>query len=378
MSDSGLSTPADIPAEAEIEQCLRRVVQVALENDEQITVNLARSRAEVELGLDAGFFKNNAAWKQRSKRVISLAAEEPTSPGDAKTDASTPKPVAKKGTKRKSSESQPTKKRLKSAVAGGGKDRASYEVGEDDAPNVTGKKKDNKHSRQSIGGSEEDRDDGGGGGGDGGDDDDDGGKAIMEQRDGDSSLSDPPGELTGKGTATAGGKLAGDDGSDLSSVIDEPPKRKRKKSTSSDVKEKNNKAAKLAKAGKDLSPDELEIKRLQSYLLKCGVRKVWSRELKKFSTNKEKISHLKTALKDVGMTGRFNAEKARQIRESRELAAELEAAQEFNKHWGQNGGEQDEEQDGSDNDRSRDGAQPRRLRPKGLVDFGDSGDEGSD
>ncbi|KYG41616.1 hypothetical protein M433DRAFT_53324, partial [Acidomyces richmondensis BFW] len=283
-----------IPAEAEIEQCLRRVVQVALENDEQITVNLARSRAEVELGLDAGFFKNNAAWKQRSKRVISLAAEEPTSPGDAKTDASTPKPVAKKGTKRKSSESQPTKKRLKSAVAGGGKDRASYEVGEDDAPNVTGKKKDNKHSRQSI------------------------------------------------GTATAGGKLAGDDGSDLSSVIDEPPKRKRKKSTSSDVKEKNNKAAKLAKAGKDLSPDELEIKRLQSYLLKCGVRKVWSRELKKFSTNKEKISHLKTALKDVGMTGRFNAEKARQIRESRELAAELEAAQEFNKHWGQNGGEQDE------------------------------------
>lgn len=367
MSNSELSTPPDITADAEIEQCLRRVVRIALENDEQITVNSARTRTEVELGLDTGFFKDNVEWKQRSKTIISLAAEEAASSELATAGASNPKPASKNGTKRKCSEAQPKNKRLKKSVTDVRKDSLSREVREDDRPKAMGTKN-NKLSKQTISDSEEELND------------DDEGEANMKSKRDSSSLSDPAEDLTGKGAATADVEPAGDDGSDLSSVIDEPPTRPRKKKSTSplDTKDKIKKAAKPAKAGKDSSPDELEIKRLQSCLLKCGVRKVWSRELKRFDSNKEKIIHLKSALKDIGMTGRFNADKARQIKESRELAAELEAAQEFNKHWGQNGGGEEENEDGSDNDGLKDEPQPRRLRPKGLVDFGDSGDEGSD
>ena len=167
----------------------------------------------------------------------------------------------------------------------------------------------------------------------------------------------------------------------MSDVIDEPPpkKKRQKKSTSpSETKGKGKKAAaKPAKVAKELSPDEEEIKRLQGWLVKCGIRKIWGVELKKFDTPKEKIKHLKSLLEDVGMTGRYSTDKAKQIKEQRELKAELEAAKEFNDQWGQKGSG-DEDDDGSEDEaKSRKEAQPRRLRPKGLVDFGDSGDEDS-
>ena len=54
----------------------------------------------------------------------------------------------------------------------------------------------------------------------------------------------------------------------------------------------------------------------------------------KFSTNQEKINHLKGMLAEVGMTGRYSVEKARQIKNKRELASELEGIQQGAQIWG--------------------------------------------
>jgi hypothetical protein len=59
-------------------------------------------------------------------------------------------------------------------------------------------------------------------------------------------------------------------------------------------------------------------------------------------------------LKDAGMDGRFSLEKARQIKEERELREDLEMVQEGAKRWGKETAE-----DGSDN------GQPRRRLNRG-------------
>ena len=66
------------------------------------------------------------------------------------------------------------------------------------------------------------------------------------------------------------------------------------------------------------------------------MRKVWAFEFKKRGANtaKEKIAVLKQALVDVGMTGRFSEAKAKEIRERRELAAELGEVIQGEKSWG--------------------------------------------
>ena len=164
------------------------------------------------------------------------------------------------------------------------------------------------------------------------------------------------------------------DESRLSSPIDEPPtskpKRKRKSSAPADQQSKaaksksksKSKSTKAAVTDVGLTPQQEEVKRLQSWLLKCGIRKMWARELGRFETDKEKVAHLKTTLRDVGMEGRFSEDKARQIKEERELKAELEAIYEGNKAWGQ----ADDEVDAGDRVR-------RTRMPKGLqgLDFGD-------
>ena len=77
---------------------------------------------------------------------------------------------------------------------------------------------------------------------------------------------------------------------------------------------------------------------MQGWLIKCGIRKVWSKELAKCDTAKEKIRHLKGMLKDAGMEGRYSVEKANRIREERELKADLEMVQEGAKRWGKESG----------------------------------------
>lgn len=150
-----------------------------------------------------------------------------------------------------------------------------------------------------------------------------------------------------------------DSDSDMSILIDEPPKTKRQKKTSSAKAKPTKPAASKSKSkeDKDVDPHEAEIKRLQGWLVKCGIRKLWGKELKPFDTPKAKANHLRDMLKDAGMDGRYSVEKARQIKERRELAADLEAVQEGAKRWGQS----DSEDDGD--------SRPKRRLAKGLKDL---------
>jgi hypothetical protein len=197
-----------------------------------------------------------------------------------------------------------------------------------------------------------------------------------------------------------------DDSSDLSSLIDESPKPKRKAKTKIEPKTKS-KSAKT-KSGSthntaEPSPDEAEIKRLQSQLNKCGIRKIWGIELKKYGDDaRSKIKHLKQMLSDAGMEGRFSEQKAQAIKERRELMADLEAVNEMNDLWGMEGrasrsrgvggkkksykeSDDEDEEDGEDNDGRKDNVKdngvddededeeaPRvhaRAKPRADLDF---------
>lgn len=150
--------------------------------------------------------------------------------------------------------------------------------------------------------------------------------------------------------------------SEMSVVIDEKPKRKSKTRGSGSGKPLTNKAPRSKTSKKtDEKPvdgDADEIKRLQGWLVKCGIRKMWFKELAPYNSPKLKIQHLKEMLSDAGMTGRYSIEKATQIRNERELKADLEAVQEGDKQWGK--GESD---NGSP-------AKPRRRRlARGLQEL---------
>lgn len=172
------------------------------------------------------------------------------------------------------------------------------------------------------------------------------------------------GEKVARSTAEEGS------GSELSVLIDEDPKPKKRgpKASSQKPRSKKKEASKSSKAPQPpTDPDSEEIKRLQGWLVKCGIRKMWFKELAPYDTSKAKIRHLKDMLTEAGMTGRYSQEKATQIREERELKADLEDVQAGNKHWGR------AESDGDENGR------PRRRVARGLqeLDFlkDDDGEE---
>jgi hypothetical protein len=146
-----------------------------------------------------------------------------------------------------------------------------------------------------------------------------------------------------------------DSESEMSVVLDEEPQpkapRKRQKSAAGTATKTKKKAPKAK--DEDTSPDQAEIKRLQGWLVKCGIRKLWGKELAPYDTPKAKIKHLKKMLEDAGMTGRPSQEKANQIREERELKADLEQIQEGAKQWGAKSDEEDED------------AKPRRRLARG-------------
>ncbi|KAK0800696.1 hypothetical protein LTR02_010060 [Friedmanniomyces endolithicus] len=368
MSDSELSTPGNVPADSQIEDCIRRVVRNLSKADEVITLRIARTRVETELGLNTGFLKGDDTWNGRSKDIIEAAIEEPLSPELPKKSApkkteskkSAPKPKAEVAPrkKRKSDEPLPKTKRQKKAATpdsdedvSDGSDASRRSDGsaastssDPDAREIKAMKKSAKAN---------------------------GAVNPAHKATYPTTVSDANGK-----PSNGGDEPSKDDESDFSSVLDDPPpkKKRQQKSTSPSATSKSKKPAKPVKAGKELSPDEEEMKRLQGWLLKCGIRKVWSKELAKFDTSKQKIKHLKSLLDDVGFTGRYSNERATQIKEARELTAEIEAAKEFNDKWGQ----KKEDGDVESEEESVEDAKPRRLRPKGLVDFGDSGDEGSD
>ncbi|KAG8877299.1 hypothetical protein FRB98_006773 [Tulasnella sp. 332] len=102
---------------------------------------------------------------------------------------------------------------------------------------------------------------------------------------------------------------------------------------------KTTKKKREPKAEKVEDKDEAEIKRLkqlltgipepQSFVVACGVRKKWAKEFEGLSKPSQQINHVKRILSDLGMTGRLSLEKAKEIREKRELAKEIEDVKEF-------------------------------------------------
>jgi hypothetical protein len=202
--------------------------------------------------------------------------------------------------------------------------------------------------------------------------------------------------------------------SEMSVVLDEAPKPKRKRRSKSDMassipskpakgkKDKASKPPKATTASKDLSPDEELISTLKYQLKKCGMNKIWQFELKQYGDdNRAKIKHLQGVLKEIGMAGRFSEARAREIKEIRELQADLEAVKEGEKSWGLESGrrasrglvkknlrestvEDDDEEGendkgGTDGDESRSlSDQPRARKPRARADLAFLGDEDSD
>ena len=195
-----------------------------------------------------------------------------------------------------------------------------------------------------------------------------------------SSMSPPPKEEEEREEAPSGLNGTSEDNgtngehskSEMSEVFDEAPKVKGRGRKSGSAKPSTKKPV-VSKAKKPseqpADPDAEEIKRLQGWLVKCGIRKVWGKELAPYDTPKAKIRHLKEMLTEAGMTGRYSAEKASQIKEEKEFKADLEAVQEGNKHWGKT---TSEEEDGGI-------GKPRRRLARGLegLDFlnDDDGEE---
>ena len=165
--------------------------------------------------------------------------------------------------------------------------------------------------------------------------------------------------------------------SEMSVLIDEDPKPKKKRqrgtktttTTTSSMKGlKTKKSPKHeAPAPAESDPSASEIKELQRRLVKCGIRKMWFKELAPFPTPQQKIRHLNDMLSEAGMKGRYSDEKAAKIREERELKQDLEAVQEGNKQWGKDENEEVEMEAG----------RPRRKLAKGLAEIQHLLDEGS-
>ncbi|KAK8183177.1 hypothetical protein HDK77DRAFT_303742 [Phyllosticta capitalensis] len=360
MSDSDF----DAPPSPKLEKGLRNEVRVIWDtgNHDGLTVKRVRKATEERMNLPEDFFKNHGSWKGRSDRIIKGYVNElgnqnpPTNEDAISADEIEESPKPRRGRKknteqpakapRKRAPAQPKsasrKKRKVSVESDESADEAVHSVEE----TVTGAAKLDQHSdadsdveqpkpEEPESKHAEVKDDGS-------DDDEADGPVVSARK------SSEPSDKTA------------DSESELSSLLDEapPPKAKRqKKSASVEKKPAKTKVTKV-KQEKEVDPQDAEIKRLQGWLVKCGIRKVWGKELKPFTTPREKISHLKGMLKDAGMDGRYSVEKARQIKERRELAADLEAVQEGNKKWGQSDSEGEDAK-----------GRPRRRLARGLKDL---------
>ncbi|PWN41251.1 hypothetical protein IE81DRAFT_324745 [Ceraceosorus guamensis] len=118
--------------------------------------------------------------------------------------------------------------------------------------------------------------------------------------------------------------------------ISEKKRRRKSGGTSKDRSAmKKRRRSKGETPGTDKSSDKIaEVKRLQSYVLACGVRKQWKRVFEAEGCGGDNESDLarqckvvRSILEELGMPGRLSMERAKKIREEREFKAELEALQ---------------------------------------------------
>ncbi|KAL5094688.1 hypothetical protein Trisim1_005424 [Trichoderma cf. simile WF8] len=324
------------------------------------SVNKVRRRVEEKLGLEDGFFTSET-WKQKSKTIIKEQVDKLLDE-----DASEPKyeSDSKVGIKRQSSEIESPKPKRRKKASGAAKKKEESDV--DEAPKKESSTKSKKlvsrrkaevdesddqgaklegsspparsRKRSTKEESEDELKDTLSGGG---------GNATIKKQETPGDEIKPPvkdqpdsGAEEAKADVKDESKPEVNEEDEYSDVIDEPPPTKRKRGEKKEASSKP-KASKPA-AKKDATPDdpkEAEIKKLQSQLTKCGIRKLWHIELKQYGDNAgAKIRHLKKMLADIGMDGRFSESKAREIKEMRELQADVEAAQEMDRLWGTSSG----------------------------------------
>ncbi|KAF2106290.1 hypothetical protein BDV96DRAFT_694264 [Lophiotrema nucula] len=396
MSDSETGD-VPIPSKPAISRALKDTVIATYKegNTDDLTVKRIRVKVEQQLGLPQDFFKTNAQWKEQSHSIILDTVEThchddaapdpepaPTPKPRAKAKPAKSKPAAPKKTKQPSESSRGVKrskpapkakkpqKRRKTAVSSDEESDAvmsdapsekdeDVSNAESEPPKKTAKRKKKVAVEES-------------------EDEANGAKpmsqlGIQDEDGGEDTVKSTPAKTK---PATPKPELKGDvSESELSELIDESPvKQKRQKKEPAAKKEKASKVGKpakskaKAKAPQDDDPDQAEIKRLQGWLVKCGIRKLWGKELAKFDTPKEKIRHLKDMLKDAGMEGKYSVEKAARIKEQRELMADLEAVQQAEQHWGVG---------------AKDGGRPRRraaataaARKPVVEDDNDDSDDG--
>ncbi|KAG8529314.1 uncharacterized protein KY384_005950 [Bacidia gigantensis] len=348
MSDTSRSDT--VLSNSELERALQDAVRNVYKREDlgNLTVKRIRKAVEEQLDLEVDFFKNHIDWKDRSKDVIQSEVDahneniegsrgQRASPTDADP---LPPPVKSspknRGTKRASSELAEAKPRKKQkSIPKVGSSLSERES----KPKDTVTKSHNRSPRADL---------------------------ISSQSEANTDLEAPK--------PNSNGAKAQDSESDMSVLLDEPKVTKKKKRQKSESKPKINKSNSASKPMRiseaTVDPDNEEIKRLQGWLVKCGIRKMWFKELAPHDTPKAKIKHLRVMLSDAGMEGRYSKEKADQIREERELKADLEAVQAGNKAWGNDHGQEvDDEAD----------RRPKRRIAKGLqgLDFlnDDDGEE---
>ncbi|KAK4073925.1 hypothetical protein Trihar35433_3399 [Trichoderma harzianum] len=324
------------------------------------SVNKVRRRVEEKLGLEDGFFTSET-WKQKSKTIIKEQVDKLL-----EEDASEPKyeSDSKVGIKRQSSEIESPQPKRQKKTSRAAKKKEESDV--DEAP----KKESSTKSKKLVSRRKAEVDDS--------DDQDaklegspsparnrkrstkeeskdelkhnlssEGGNATIKKQETPGDEIKPPvkdqpdsGAEETKADVKDESKPEVNEEDEYSDVIDEPPPTKRKRGEKKEISSKP-KASKPA-AKKDATPDDpkdAEIKKLQSQLTKCGIRKLWHIELKQYGENAgAKIRHLKKMLADIGMDGRFSESKAREIKEMRELQADVEAAQEMDRLWGTSSG----------------------------------------
>ncbi|PGH23816.1 hypothetical protein AJ80_02064 [Polytolypa hystricis UAMH7299] len=366
-SDGELSS-MDIPSDDVLEKGLRDVVAKIFKtgNLEELTVKRIRSATEKALGLDEGFFKNDEAWKQRSDKIIKEEAAKQEEPTEAKAQPSPahkkPKPAPPKTTATKRAATTPSSSRSKkrrtisesedeseselSALSNESEEEEEEEMKPARAPKRASKpaKKEKIPPPPSVESSSSDLSD------------------LTDEPEEPTAAKKDRAEESGVGAEEAASE------SEMSVVLDEEPKKRKQKSSSASSQTKPKKpASRKGKGTADIDPDLAEIKRLQGWLIKCGIRKMWARELAPYSTPRAKIQHLKDMLKDAGMVGRYSLEKAKTIREERELKADLEVVQEGAKRWG-----------AADSDDDSDTRRPKRRLARGFQSLGFLDDDGEE
>lgn len=316
-----------MPTDAQLSRALRAAVDEKFaQNPDDVRPKAVRTIAEKSLGLDEGYFLETEGWKEQSKEILQDRFEQLIA-GAEKSEHNKKKRKSSEPAEEDTSDGQPSKKRKSKG--------ASPVNGKQGKAKTKGKKHATKAVSPDTGKTQ----------------------ASIEDQQGVDMEEEEPTPVPSKPDDE------GLDDSDLSSLIDEPPKptRKKKKKSSVEPAEVSTRSRPASKKTGEsgLTAQEAELKELQSQLLQCGVRKIWAMHLKKFETYKEKVAELKRMLREIGLEGRFSKEKARQIKEERELRADIQAIQEGEQKWGM----------------SDDGRRKRGIANR-VVDFDD--DEESD